>query len=274
MGRVFSFDEIYEGRIPAPADLDPLLTTIRERISDCEGVVHAMFVGSAAYGTLDYRSDVDVIVIYDDEHRDEATELFHLLHSRADGQYVPLELIPMSLAAASSKILQPIGPSFGRHLRRAAQRGGVIKGDTLSVMSFDQDMRADVISYIRRKYYRMESGLATLPIMSERDRLLFCQKILELPIHTARKLLEFRNILGEDDSKQRVIKEFQNLDSLAGEDFTTLIEVGKYYERELDYQFDRDFSRPRYEKALDRIVNRAPVAIDFLHWCSLHFDDL
>ncbi len=271
MGRVFSLDEIRRGMVPKIGSFDKSVQEIRARLASTEGVLGAVICGSALSGTITVRSDIDCVVVYERERRNPALEALRSLHGFAASLHVPTEFIPIDSVVAAQG-LHSIGRSFATHLERAANRGGVIKYDPLAFIRFpDRDSRRelvlDVMSYLTHKIRRFEKGLVELPVMNPANTELyrFLQKVLESPIHIARKVMCLSATEYCDDSREEVKKRYPRMVRMGlAEPFQILVQEDEDYSWALDEQIRNPEDREgRYDAVLERVKRRAFWALEF-----------
>jgi predicted nucleotidyltransferase len=224
MGKVFSWDEVKEKKIPSIADFTNVVREIRFNLEKAEGVIGGTFFGSTLWNCHNFRSDIDCIVVYDPRRQLEFIEVLWKINRIAADCYVPLEIVPLDLDTVRNS-LHSIGPSFAAHLRRAVEKGGVIKENPLPFFAFEgQSDIEDVRGYFCHKLQRLQKGWSLLPVMETAELHRFLQKVIETPIHVARKILWWRNRENRemnDDSKKAV---FNSYCKFAGERERKLLE--------------------------------------------------
>jgi len=268
MGRVFSWGEIERKEVPQSKDFGRVCEEIRHELSRTDAVLGAVLFGSALNERFMERSDIDCLLVYDGMERPALTEVLHQLQASARKRHIPLEFIPVDEASAREGI-HTIGPSFAWHLEQAVKTHLVIKADPLRFIRLSDSAKSqsarveDVLGYLRRKILRFEQGIVELPVMAESEYLHFLRKILELPVHVARKVLWLSVPNLSSDSKAHVIRCYPDIVSspLRGI-FQTLLSMDSDYSHEVLvglHEPDED----RYIDALKTIAKRAFWAFEF-----------
>lgn len=269
MGRVFSWEEIARGNVPKIRSFKKVADEIRAVLASTEGVLGAVICGSALSGNVTVRSDIDCVVVYEWERRTPVLEALQSLYRVASWLHVPIEFIPIDSEVAAQG-LHTIGPSFARHLERAARNGGIIKNDPLVFICFPgrgkhDDLVEDVLGYLKHKIRRFEKGLVELPTMNAEPLCRFLQKALESPIHIARKVLHLSVQGPFDDSREEVKKLYPRMadEELAGV-FQGLVQEDEEYSLVIGEQLLEPREREgRYVIVFEQIKRRASWAFLF-----------
>ncbi len=268
MGRVFSWGEIVRGEVSEIQSFKKVTDEIRTVLASTEGILGAVICGSALLGNATVRSDIDCVVVFARELRTPVLEALQSLHRVASSLYVPIEFIPINSVVAVHG-LHTIGSSFAMHLERAARSGGVIKNDPLAFIRFPDRNRhndpvEDVLGYLRHKIGRFEKGLVELPTM-DTELYRFLQKVLESPIHIARKVMSLSAPRSFDDSWEGVKEFYPRMvnEELAGV-FRALVQEDEKYSWVLGEQLREPHEREgRYTIAFERIKRCAFWALEF-----------
>ncbi len=273
MGRVFSADDLWKRKILMLSDFDEVSHEVKERLSACDGVIGGLMFGSVLWKHYTKRSDLDCLVLYDScLVRINPNQLFLELNKFAAGFYVPLQLIGIDVAIAQVG-LSDVGPSFFTHLQLAVNYGGIIKKNPLPffkppAMSFAEDAR----EYLRRKWRKMQNGVNSLLTLQTCDLFRFLQKVLEAPIHIARKMLHVSSVLMETDSKQEVIAHYSKIASAKElELFEKIVGIDSEYSAELDRQWKNFDIKSSYKKMIDKIKATAYDTLEFTKLNLLRF---
>ncbi len=265
MGRVFTWSEIAENKIPTQADFEKVCCLIHQRLADCRGVWGAVIYGSAALGQFNCRSDIDCLVVYRaGEHREVVESLRHL-HQLAALQNVPIEFVPVGQEVIASAG-HSISLSLVEHLREAAVTGVVIKNDPTSLIATAHlDPVDDLAYYLRHKANRLEKGITEWPILDDIERCRFLQTVLETPTHVVRKLLQLKKIPLPDDSKAVVQKVFQSLDptSATTDCFRTALAADRHYSDHIEQQL-KDPDEDSYERRIRALGEVAWSTLQFI----------
>lgn len=265
MGRVFTFEEIKQGWIPATMDFKEMRTILEAGLAANAAIIGAVICGSCVRGDYNTRSDLDCVVLYRQEDRNKAVNLFQGLEMEAAGRYVPLELIPLDdkLAGTPDHHLSPI---FLEHLRLSARLGGVIKENPLELISPNPlSFREDTRLYLVNKVRKLEKGSANLPVLSTEKQCLFLQKALELPVYVARKIVQCKgHDLTGGDSKGEVLKAYvKTRFTPAIELLEELVSLDRRYSEALDQQIMEAPDQASYGKILREIEEAVPKVLQF-----------
>ncbi len=268
MGRVFSWMEIKEKAVPKIEDFSRVCEEIRSELLQTDGVLGAVLFGSAVGVRFMERSGVDCLLVYDGMHRTALTEALHQLQASARKRNIPIGFVPVDDVSARIG-LHTIGPSFAYHLELAAKALGVIQDNPLTFIRLPDSANSqqarveDVLGYLRRKIFRFERGIAEFPVMAESEYFHFLRKILESPIHIARKVLWLSVPNISSDSKAHVIRHYPDIaPSRLREIFQTLLSEDSDYSREVSAEL-REPHEGRYIIALETIAKQACLALEF-----------
>lgn len=276
MGRVFSWEEFVRKEVPAIKDFSSACEEIRYELSNTDGVLGAVIFGSAIGARFMERSNIDCLVVYD-EARFGILGLLHRLQASIRKRHIPFECIPVGDVSARMG-LHTIGPSFASHLERAIKAHGFIKNNPLTFLRLPDSANSksarieEVLGYLRRKIFRFEQGIVELSVMAESEYLHFLRKILESPVHIARKVL-WLLAPAPDDSKAYVIQQYPALvpARLSGI-FKTLLGMDADYSREVSAQV-HDPHVGRYLVELETITQQTFLALDFARGNALFILD-
>jgi predicted nucleotidyltransferase len=210
MGRILTCSQLSRGAVPRVTNFRPALTLVRER---CSGfwVESAQLFGSAAYGAYGPRSDIDVIII-----GKEPTNPAHLRGYVAClvDDVMKNYAVPLSVQLVTEKQLETgshtlIGP-LARHLRRvAAFEGAKIKGDVCGRLPPPEITTAEVRDYVVRKFCKIQTMLTNPDRMLDSQLCRLLQKVVEAPLHVARRQLDLIGGLNEDDCSAVVIERYR-----------------------------------------------------------------
>lgn len=243
MGRIFSFSEIEKKKVPYRESFNAVARALTEDIGRCEAITSALACGSVLKSRHSRRSDFDCLVIFKEEKREKALAWMESFHNFANSHYfVPMQFIPVSDAVANTPLCH-IEVLFLSHLCWATKNGGVIKGSPMEFLYLDyQNPMDDFRNYLRYKMRAMELGQVTLRSMDDAVFSSFLQKGLESPIHVARKMLQIKEMLPEEEimelSKEKIVGLcIPYLKSPEQERFLAqLLELDKKYDEELEEQ--------------------------------------
>lgn len=271
MGKIFTWDEVENGKIPQQSDFLSVATHMRESLNASAGIVGGVLCGSVLYGATTQRSDIDCVIVYDPMQRREVIQTLQYLRSSAACVYVPIEFIPVDMSIAPTP-LHSIGPSFAAHLHYAVVNGGLIKKNPLPLFMIGSDHTSDeedVRGYLRNKFRRFEKDTVCLSMMTESDLCRFLQKILEVAMHIARKILWVNHVPMSNDSKQEVIKRYPDISTAREyELFFDLVRADDSYAAELARQL-KYINPIGYCFAINEIKNRVRSALEFIKLSAL-----
>ncbi|HNU96222.1 MAG TPA: nucleotidyltransferase domain-containing protein [Candidatus Magasanikbacteria bacterium] len=126
MGKIFTWSEIEEKKIPLLSDFLLVEKKIRRDLEQAKGVLGGVVCGSFIWNKHNQRSDIDCVVVYDLNQRQNVVEVLQEINKFSLNLNVPIELIPLDSQIVQSS-LHHVGISFFEHLRCAAEQGGIIK---------------------------------------------------------------------------------------------------------------------------------------------------
>lgn len=269
MGKVFSWQEIEEGKIPQPQDFATVVKKIRQELEAADGVIGGILCGSTLWNSCNQRSDIDCVMVYDPEKRREVVDVLRGINQAAADHHVPAEIIPLDLHIVMTP-LHHIGLSFAVHLRYATENGGLIKENPLPLFVFDDaSVVEDVRGYLRSKLRRLEKGVSALPAMEVAELHRFLQKVLEAPVHVARKILWWRKVETADDSKQTVMRHYPDIASAQEHElFAKVTTADSEYTTELLAQLQCP-DKVRYSRAIEEIENLVWDTLEFVRLNAL-----
>jgi len=264
MGKVFSWSEIVEGKVPEQQSFANVAKTVRRELKSADGVVGGIICGSILWNNWSKRSDLDCVVVYDPEKRRDVVMTLQEINRFATGLYVPVEMIPLDTSIIKTP-MHHIRYSFMVHLRHAIENGGLIKEDLLALFSFDGITAIeDVCGYVRNKLRTVEKGANLLPTMSDPDRCRFLQKVLEAPMHIARKMLWLEGVELLDDRKQTVAQHYATVAGAREHElFEKVLAVDERYTAELHSQLQHP-ARDRYLRAIEEIQELVWDTLEFV----------
>lgn len=269
MGKVFSWNEIEERKIPQPSDFTTIVSKIRQDLGATDGVVGGILCGSILWNSCNQRSDIDCVVVYDPAKRREVVGVLRGINQAAADHHVPAEMIPLDLHIARTP-LHHIGLSFAVHLRYATENGGLIKENPLPLFVFDDaSVVEDVRGYLRNKLRRLEKGVSALPTMEVAELHRFLQKVLEAPVHVARKILWWQKVETADDSKRTVMHHYPDIASAQERDlFAKITTTDSEYTTELLTQLQCP-DKVRYSQAIEGVKDLAWDTLEFVRLNAL-----
>lgn len=269
MGKVFSWREIEEGKIPQPQDFAIVVSKIRQKLEAADGVIGGILCGSILWNSCNQRSDIDCVVVYEPRARREVVEVLRGINQAAADLHVPAEMIPLDIHIARTP-LHHIGLSFAVHLRYATENGGLIKANPLPFFTFnDASVVDDVRGYLRNKLRRLEKGVSALPTMENAELHRFLQKVLEAPVHVARKILWWQRVETPDDAKRTVMRYYPDIASAQERElFAKITVTDSQYTTELLAQLQNP-DKVRYSQAIEKVKDLAWDTLEFVRLNAL-----
>lgn len=261
MGTVFTWDDVQHGRIPSVKSFLSVTSDIRERIVHDPSICSAVVCGSVLRGDYNRRSDIDCIIVYDAEQEQRAVSLLQDICRSASMLHVPVNFVPVDTDLSAST-MHHLGVAFVEHISSAADNGGLIKGDLPKNLRVNQPVQSEVRSYVRSKMYNLEEGWTSFTSASEERKALFLKKVLELPLHMARKVLYLHDAMG-GDSKVDVCRAFATwADSQTRTLFEELLALDSMYTTALEKQLSEP-NRNDYINTWNALIDGIPKAVRF-----------
>lgn len=261
MGIVYTWDEVYQGLVPDLGSFEVVQDHIRSELFRCEAVEAAVLCGSVIRGDHNRRSDIDCIVMYASDHEQEAMSVMHQIGSVSKRLHVPVNFVPIDTELSRSCMHQ-LGRSFAHHIADSAAAGGAIKGDLVNQLAPTLSVQEEVRSYVRAKTYNLEEGWASYTTFSDERKASFLKKMLESPVHIARKVLHFHGLMN-GDSKRMVrasYLEFATADQQ--ELFQRLLELDAWYSDQLEQQL-KAADEEEYLSCLNHLADNIGLAVQF-----------
>lgn len=197
MGQVFTWEAVRQGHIPQLDSFTEVVDTLRKEIAGEPSIIGALVCGSVIRGDHTIRSDIDCFVVYDHEQEYEAFRYMQQATSRAAQLHVPLGFIPCDMLLAGTR-MHHVGISFRRHLEKSIDAGGLLKGDPLKYFTHSLLVEDELESYLRVKMYNLQEAWGQIDTFSEERVVAYLRKLLEAPLHVARKTLAHREPLPVD----------------------------------------------------------------------------
>ncbi len=262
MGQVFTWDEVKNGRVPKLADFTKVVEQVLPTMADEESIEGAIVCGSVTRGDHTLRSDIDLFVRYDHENESEAFVWMQSVSATAKMWHVPLCCIPCDTLLAKTR-MHHIGQSFHRHLEKSALAGGLLKGDPLASLAPSVSEAEEIESYLRVKMYNLQEAWSMAQTFSEERMASYLKKLLEAPMHIARKTLAHQAMLGDDSKSQICVRYAEVMPRAMAMQFKSLVETDTEYTEAL-----RDHRRsPReksYRRQLVSILARSEDVLAFI----------
>lgn len=262
MGQVLSFESVSRGRVPKLEDFSWVIKEGREALAKESSIIGALVCGSVTRGDHNLRSDIDLFVLYDHTKQHEAFRIMQTMSFLAASRHVPLTCIPCDDLIAKTR-MHHVGGSFLRHLERSIEAGGLLKGDPLGSLARSVSEKDELESYLRMKMYNLQEAWGLAQTFSEERLLSYLKKLLEAPMHVARKVLSHQSLLS-GDSKSYIRAQYHEVMSwILSDRFEGLINMDVRYTEELVAQLDMP-DEERYRQMLDSILSRSGDVISFI----------
>lgn len=280
MGRVFSWEEIQNRRIPGLAVFKKAKEIIPIHLLEA-GAIGGLFYGS---DKPSMRSDIDCLVIYRPtaDHRIKLMCACERMNRWADKHFVKIDWLLIDVEMAESGN-HSIGPSFFAHLLAAATKRRLFgKNPLTSITVSSSEQEHDVLNYLSRKAEKLTEACTRLPFMEEMERLQYYQKVLEVSYHVARKSLWFlcshnpsvKSLLSKQELILRYTRELKGMDDDRLNDlFRSLIDVDQWYTKTLTENLKSPQDPLLYQATLKTIEARFSEAIEFVRLNALMIRD-
>jgi predicted nucleotidyltransferase len=265
MGQIFTWHDVLEGNVPEPQDFAKVVDILKEDFKfsrRADAIQGALICGSVTRGDYNIRSDIDCFVVYDKQQEQDAFRFMQKMSSVARILHVPLCFIPCDSVLVRTR-MHHIGPSFFRHLERSVEAGGLLKGKPLAVIQNTLSEKEELEGYLRVKMYNLQEGLGQYWAFSNEHRAQFLKKLLEAPMHVARKTLARLGFL-EEDSKAYIRERYTEvMPAELSAMLQILIDLDLVYTRYLQEQLNAP-DEESYTLLLTRIVNQAGLVLSFV----------
>lgn len=270
MGKVFTIEEVREGRIPSLEAFGEVRHVVREALQGERAVIAALEFGSVPRGDHTIRSDYEVAVVYDWRLREQVWMLLQHLQSKAKDYYVPLEVEPIAADIADSR-WHTIGPNLKMHMERRGS-AGTIMGDVPNLLAPTVSPRSEVEHYLRTKLRKLEVGYLYYPQQDTQWQVHYLRKMLEAPIHVARKVLSYCGVRVDDDSKKAIRSHYHTeVGGQSAHELESLVCVDQHYMEALKtYCAAADIEA--YAVFFESLPTHAPQVIDFIRSNAVFLD--
>lgn len=272
MGQIFSLDAIVNRRIPQKESFLHVARMMRATLVDEDAIVCALLFGSIVRGDYNIRSDADCLIVYKAEKEAAAMRTMQEITVSAKELYVPVQFTPCDTHIARTR-LHHLGTSFVRHLQASLSRqgeiGAEIKGRIDGLLSKSISERDEIEGYIRMKMYKLQSSFAKITSMSDDEYVGYLQKLLEAPVHVARKMLIYEDVL-DGDSKSEVAERYrETMPAQLADQFDILLGFDRWYNGVLVDQI-RNPDYGRYRDTLAKLGHQSTQVLGFLRSNMLH----
>lgn len=205
LGRVFSWEEIIEGKVPTRQDFQVIKEVVREKLINNKKVVGALFLGSILRGDFSERSDIDVLVLHDENIFSDLTELITF----AKKKFVPLQIIPVDIAMARQGIHTLSEGNFIEHLKWAAENGGVIKENPLKFIKIEEiEPKIVLMTTFRVISKAVAKSICELSLYEGEKKMILLAKLLEAPMHIVTQVIWYKRKENPEVVREKVIESY------------------------------------------------------------------
>ena len=282
MGRVFSYEQIQEGKVPDPFVFTKVRKTFALSVGHGvrnETLVGGMVFGSAAVGRANRRSDLDVLLELPDddiESYESASRVVRALKKATDGK-VPVNAIVRSTESLLSGHHE-MDRFFGAHL--SGPHRTVVGEDPAKSLHLEFAPAHTIIDdYIHSKMRKISQGFVT---DDETKKLEHMQRLLDLPLAIGRKVVR---AVDEVEGTHRLTDDTANKSSVreAAMDLfeehgisevpSMLIDLNAVYDHVLDYALSGDINHRTYDDFLRDVASRAPAVMEWLRMVDREIGD-
>lgn len=279
MGRVFSYDEIEQGRIPTQDQFELAKNLFCELSSNYvnQGIFSGAFIfGSVAVNMCGIRSDFDAIISLEDS---VPTAIGNAQYMISHIKSATKDSIPLGIEACTKRSIQAgrntASRFFGKHLTSPDRI--VIGIDPASYWQFDQNRPAKDIfqDYLNHKRRRLSKTYTNTEACDVSDGGL--QRLLELPIAIGRLAVNIAEETSDSiqvnepilrsvdkESVTSMTRSLLRSNNMTTDYFDALIEANDTYDFILDEALRHRIGRSSYNGELAVIQAYAPYAIDWI----------
>ncbi len=262
MGQVFTWEAIRDNDIPRIESFNEVIQLVKGSMAEQASILGAVACGSVIRGDHTIRSDLDCFVLYDVGQEHAAFTYMQKMAALAESRAVPLYFLPCDSWLAQIG-MHHVGTSFQRHLRASADAGGLLKGDPLPALAQSVPEWEELTGYIRVKMYTLQEGWGRVHTFSDEQAVAYLKKLLEAPMHIARKTLACFGPL-QGDSKAHILSEYRKtFPTPMGVELDHLVEQDALYTEALIEQIERPHER-EYRELLHHMMNLSEDVLRFI----------
>lgn len=262
MGQVFTWDALEREHIPLLQDFDSAISAFRTALAAEDSIVGAIMCGSVVRGDHTVRSDVDCFVLYKHEQESAAFAFMQQATAAAKELHVPLGFVPCDTLLIQTR-MHHLGKSFLWHLEKSSQAGGLIKGDPLRMVADSVSKEEELEAYLRVKMYNLQEAWSKANTFSDERTASYLQKLLEAPMHTARKTLAHLGRL-EGDSKVQIRRLYrERMPGAMADQLERLVELDARYSAGLFEQLGHPLE-DAYHRLLASMLARSEDVLQFI----------
>lgn len=264
LGLIYPYGRVSKGWVPILNNFPIVLEYSRGICGGCDEIVGALFYGSVQNGTFTQRSDLDLIAMYQKKDRAIALAALGQISEFGMNHSVIVEPEPICIEAAlASK--HSIGITFREHLRKAALNNGVVKENPLDFLMYEGIRAEDELrSYFCHKMRQLDRA-EIAPDPTDPKFLEAVRKMIEAPVHSARKTLHWLGAVPENDCKREVVSCYNKLiGGLNSELLIQLVEADQKYTDVLWQQTMVKKDKPSYLAAIDDLWKVRSLSAEFV----------
>lgn len=262
MGVVYTLPQIKAQQVPLPEDFEWVLRALQHEFTVFPEILGAVVCGSVKRGDFDLRSDLDCFVLYAVGYELEVFARLQELSKLAAGKNVSLSFIPCDSTLSATR-MHHVGPSFLAHLERSAHDGVWVKGDVSQFAVPNVPTKQELEWYVRVKMYTLQEGYAAVSTYSEERLVGYLRKLLEAPLHVARKMLAYQGVLTEDSKAFVRTKYCEHMPTELSDQLEVLLSLDAEYTAELLRQLDSPNDK-LYRNFLAYVAGEAPTTLEFI----------
>lgn len=262
MGQVFSWNALKKGQIPRLEDFPRVVSRVRDEMLGEASIVGSLACGSVIRGDHNMRSDIDCFVLYDHERQAEAFAFMQKATALAARLYVPLCFIPVDTLLVKTR-LHHVGASFREHLKRSIAAGGLLKGDPLQDVASSVQEEDELEAYLRVKMYNLQEAWGKALTFSDERRVSYLQKLLEAPMHVARKTLAHQGLLTSDSKAHVQITYRRSMPRPMADQLEALVMLDTLYTQDLMEQRMHPNERT-YAQLLSQLLAESDKVLAFI----------
>jgi hypothetical protein len=287
MSRVFSYEEIRDGRVPGSNVFDIALANFEEFSQNAvdNGIIDGSFVyGSVALGVANRRSDFDNFISLTDGcvHSYNTVKNFFASVVELNPSIPTTPMVYAKQALRQGR--HEIDRFFGQHL--ACDHRVVIGNDPATYIKYSDQPAGDILTnYLAQKKRRLTNTYVSPEPLDLRDG---CglQRMLELPAAVGRKVVQALVEVGDTDeplgNSADKLAVIQKARKVMGQElvvprfkeliismFDELVRSNADYDELLDAALNDDVSKTEYESEIIGLFNNLPMAIEWLNYVEL-----
>jgi predicted nucleotidyltransferase len=266
LGRIFSWEEIIEGKVPTRQDFQMVKKVVREKLINNKKVIGALFIGSILRGDFNERSDVDVLVL----HRGDVFPDLRELVSLAKKKFVPLQIIPVEIEMARLGIHTLSEGNFIEHLKWAARNSGIIKENPLKFIKIEKiEPKTVLMTTFGVISKAVAKSICELSLYEGEKKMILLGKLLEAPMHIVTQIIWYKRKENPEVVKKKVIESYCETvrDEKAIRLLWEIISVEEEYSKTLKRILRRKNKKPyeaEYKLILRKIEEIAPQIFEFI----------